>query len=295
MSTHLDIIRDIETLPAPSPVVVKLAALAGERHADVAELTSVIRYDPVLRAHLLSQAGRLPGEPASSGTNGHASPGSAAHLQDAVVLMGMAQVLDIAVMLHASELMMPALPAYGLVEGELWRHGIAASLAIEVIEGLISVDLSPGTQAAAFLHDLGKVVLSSWIEQGGTAPAGASRSRQAVFGREELEVLGVDHAMVGARIAQHWGLGSEIVTAIRGHHEPSAGEEGSVQAVGVANLAAKVAGCGLGAEGLNLGADASACGRLGITCQDFEFLCAEVHLRLPAALQSAGRLVGAIR
>jgi len=286
MIAFLDLVRDIDLLPAPSSAVVKFASLAAEGSADLEELASTVRYDALLTQQLLARARATQGERAEGITQ----------VRDALVILGTAGALETAVMHHAARPMMAALPAYGLGEGELWRHGVASSLAVEVIETVISTELPAGTRAAAFLHDVGKIVLARCMDENGLTLGELSQGRPPVFGQAELETLGFSHTMVGARIAQRWTLGPDIVTAIRNHHDPSSAEEpASVGAIRIANLAAKVAGCGLGAEGLGLSIDAAACGRLGITRQDFEFVCAEMHSRLPGALRAAAVLAGVAR
>ena len=54
----------------------------------------------------------------------------------------------------------------------------------------------------------------------------------------EREVLGVDHAEVGALIAEHWNLPEALVVAIRYHHRPFEGTHPACWAVAAANWAA---------------------------------------------------------
>jgi len=41
----------------------------------------------------------------------------------------------------------------------------------------------------------------------------------------ELRVIGVDHAALGARLAEKWRLSRPVIAAIAGHHDPDACEE----------------------------------------------------------------------
>ncbi len=74
--------------------------------------------------------------------------------------------------------------------------------------------------AAGLLHDVGKLVL--WGED--REAMEAARERAATEGRPvsalERELLGVDHAQVGAWLLGVWGLPSGIMEAAARHHAP---------------------------------------------------------------------------
>jgi putative nucleotidyltransferase with HDIG domain len=275
-----DLVRDIDLAKPLPPTATRLARIAQEHRAEISEIVTVMRYDPSLTAHLL--------ECATDAAATNEPVRRSADVQEAVLRLGIPKVLELAVLQHAAGTLRSSLPMYGLGEDDLWRHAVASALAVEILEPMSPVEFPPGTMTAALLHDIGKAVLAGQARDKQPAELSAAfGSKQKVFSQAECEILGFGHAMIGARLADRWALGPEVVAAIRKHHDLGAVESPATDAVRVANLAAKVAGCGLGAEGLNVAGDAGACGRLGLTRQDFEYLCAEVYSRLPRALQVA--------
>ena len=99
--------------------------------------------------------------------------------------------------------------------------------------------------------------------------------RGIAFVEAERELFGCDHAEVGGAVARHWGFPDDITDAIEHHHQvPVEKPNPTVDAVIIANLAAKAVGTGLGAEGMDLRLDEQVNRRLKL---DFAGLLARLH------------------
>ena len=74
------------------------------------------------------------------------------------------------------------------------------------------------------------------------------------FTEAEQEVLGLDHAEVGARMGELWGFPKEIVHAIRYHHAPPSGDQADsvTQVVYLGNVLCLMMGIGVGRQGLHV-------------------------------------------
>ena len=88
---------------------------------------------------------------------------------------------------------------------------------------------------AAILHDIGKVVLSQYLEAGHYKAALSDTGNEAVA---ERVLIDIDHAEVGAMLAGHWRLPSPIVEAIHGHHCLDGGESMMARAVHLSDFMA---------------------------------------------------------
>jgi HD-like signal output (HDOD) protein len=92
---------------------------------------------------------------------------------------------------------------------------------------------------AAFLHDVGKLVLASrFPEQFETALIRAAREHRPLYLVEE-EMTGTSHAKVGAYLLGLWGLPAEIVFGVSHHHHPDlsvmGGDPGIAEVIYVAD------------------------------------------------------------
>jgi HD-like signal output (HDOD) protein len=159
---------------------------------------------------------------------------------EAVLRMGTGQVLALAIAAGTRPALQARLPAYGLGEGALWRHSVAAAVAIECVPGLGHCELPPEAFTAALLHDIGKLVMARFLDP---EILGYIRRAQDLdhLGRLEAEslLLGVNHAELGGLIAQHWKLPPRVVLGITYHHHPEEGSDVICELTCLANIVAK--------------------------------------------------------
>jgi len=219
--------NNLEPLPAST---VRLAGLVGSQHADLEDICEVIAYDQALTMKILRAA------------NSAADAGESAvsQVHEAVFRLGGSRILALAMSASTRWMLQAGVPAYGLSEGALWRHSVAAASAAETISFFAAESLPPETFTAALLHDVGKLVMGRFLSpfdlqmiyraqsEGGLDPLSAER-----------QILEVHHGELGGIIAQHWKLPELIVKGITYHHTPGEGFDIICDAVYAANLVAK--------------------------------------------------------
>ncbi|MDP7340457.1 MAG: HDOD domain-containing protein, partial [Vicinamibacterales bacterium] len=113
--------RALDPLPAS---VSRLATPVTRDNWSMKEAEEIISLDQALTVRLL----RL----ANSAAAG--SRTQIVTIEDALVRMGIGVVLSMATGSSVQRLTKTGLPEYGLSEGDLWRHSVAAALAAEGVE-----------------------------------------------------------------------------------------------------------------------------------------------------------------
>jgi HD-like signal output (HDOD) protein len=204
-----EIARAVEKLPALPPSATRLLAVlgSGDWHAD--QVTSVIALDPILTGRTLSLANSA----------AYAHQGSITSVRQAIARLGVGTITSIAVAVAVHSLLRDPLHAYGASAGLLWRHSVAASVAVEGISAVFRWMPPAESATTALLHDIGKLLLARKL----TPTAAKFIERAAEEGkrntaRAESDLLGSSHAEIGACIAEAWHLPSTIVQGIRHHH-----------------------------------------------------------------------------
>jgi HD-like signal output (HDOD) protein len=108
----------------------------------------------------------------------------------------------------------------------LWRLSVTNALAANLLARMAG-DIDPHrAYTVGLLQNLGHVVLDRWLLKERAAIEERTRRGKPQIVAER-EVLGVDHAEVGAMLAERWYLPSQLVDAIRHHHAPAKAGEGS--------------------------------------------------------------------
>ncbi|MFZ4584028.1 MAG: HDOD domain-containing protein [Acidimicrobiia bacterium] len=222
----------LEPLPAS---VTRLASLVSNGDPDLAEIAEIVGYDQALTASLLR----------SANSSWSASRTSITTVRDAVIRLGYGTVLSLALGVNVRKRMQQSLPEYGLAEGDLWRHSVAASLAAEVMPRHTRVRIPNEATTAALLHDVGKLVMGRFLDAAVLETLERAQEQGGVSRRvAESEILGVHHGELGGLIAQSWGLPEAITQGITYHHDPDECAEPITLAVHVADVIAKTIGAG---------------------------------------------------
>lgn len=265
------ILNGIENLD-PLPVTAqRLTMMIGDEKSSIHEIAEIVEYDPAVAANVV----RVANSAAFAGRR------TVEKVREAVIRLGTGNLLTI-VLDGCLKFLKSDAPLYDLTEEEFHQHSAASALVIKALTAEARCTLPASASVAALLHDIGKLIMVRYMKADLSALVSLCKKKQISFVQAEREVLGCDHAEVGGAIARKWGFPREITEAIENHHRVSAGGNGVVlDAVMLANYAAKSMGAGLGAEGMNMSMDyAGSRKRLGISIEGFERACAQAVMWL---------------
>ena len=249
------IMDKVDAFPSIPGSAVRLLELVDQADAPIQEIEDVLRLDPGLTANVLKLTNSaFFGLPVKVGS-----------VKRAVMLLGLKKLKQLIMASCVNAVMDKDIPGYDLPAGELWRHSIAVSVAAEGLVRELNLESGDDIFTAALLHDVGKLVLGQFIDDDYAALEAAAGSSVS-FEIAEKEVLGTDHAEVGARILEYWALPDALVHAVRWHHNPENAEEihPSTDIVHVANMLCLMLGIGVGREGLQYQPSPVVTRRLGL-------------------------------
>jgi HD-like signal output (HDOD) protein len=267
-----DVNRLVRSTPELEPLpisVTRLACLVANEHTEMAEIAQVIAYDQILTSSLIRVA--------NSAGNGGRAPVST--VRDAVVRVGTGTVLAVAMSASVGRRMSRPMPQYGLSEGDLWAHSVAAAVAAECLPRFAGVRIPPEAITAALLHDLGKLVVSRIMTPESIALMAKVHDQLKARLAAEARVLHTDHARLGGEVATTWGLPASIARGI-GHHHDIPGTMNTIPcAVHVADVVAKDIGVGLEEDNRDPEILRYAMSQLSIDAERYEALCVAVAQR----------------
>jgi putative nucleotidyltransferase with HDIG domain len=124
-----------------------------------------------------------------------------------------------------------------LLRKRLIEHSLAVACCAEDIAEIISPRMNPRlVYCAGLLHDIGKLALGEAMPKSFVRIVEEAKSETACACTIEQKHLGLDHTILGKRLAQKWRLPEQITLAIWLHHIDSAALSKSMPETRVAQV-----------------------------------------------------------
>lgn len=201
----------VEKIPAFPESVHRVIELTSSLDTPPKAIVAVIEHDPILTMRLLKTV--------NSPYFGLAR--EVTGIKQAVVYVGMNTVKNVAITV-ATAGALPRTSQAGLDINGLWMH----SMRVGVIAKLIAKRVGVGANdlasyfVAGLLHDIGKIVFGEYlVDDYKKVIAAAEADTSVSFRAHEAQVMGIDHAQLGALVAEKWKLPTDLIQAIRVHHQ----------------------------------------------------------------------------
>lgn len=200
LRTKIEKINDIPTIPL---VLRNLMSLIENPNTSMSEIGNFILKDPALTSRVLKAV--------NSPIYGF--PGRISTVSQALILLGLntvkALLIGVSVFEFVKEIM-----------SGLWEHSIGCAITAKIVSRKKSLDYLEEISVAALLHDIGKVVLGLKFPEKYREAVAYAEKNELFISDVEKRYFSVDHATVGAWIAQRWSFPRSLVEIIEYHHKP---------------------------------------------------------------------------
>jgi putative nucleotidyltransferase with HDIG domain len=256
------IISQIDTLKPVSHVATRLMQLIEDPDTSGADLAAVIQYDPSMTANVL----RLCNSVAMGGVR------KVTDVKQAVNRLGIEKLISLVILADSAQNFRSGQSGYDLGYGELWRYSVSAAIiARELAEKKDAKDVSL-VFTSALIKDIGKVILHTYISEAFDQIRDQMFRAGKSFLEAEKQVLGIDHAELGALAMEKWGFDPQMVDIIRHHHNPleSDSQGLALPIVYMADCICMMIGQGVGADGLAYRYYKETVDRLHMTAMDMQ-------------------------
>jgi HD-like signal output (HDOD) protein len=190
-----------------------LSALVKSEHSLSSQIAEIIRRDPSLSARLLRMVNSV-----YFGLSARVN-----NIEEAVFFLGLRQIRELAVATPVLEELQQfqAKAVAPLPWKELWAHSIAsANLTREILRASAAAFDDDTDYLVGLLHNIGKVVMAYSFPEALAQVIGETLPTPAAVAARERELIGWDHAEIGAHYLERHQVSEEIVTAVRYHCAP---------------------------------------------------------------------------
>ncbi len=268
MKIREQIIDKITVFPTINNTILRLLQVVDNNKNDNQDVSQVIMHDPAITANVLKVV--------NSAYFGFSKPISS--LTEAVFKLGRVNIIQIATSSMVYSSINHHALGYKQTANDLWRHSVAVATMSDILCKLINLVESETIFTAAIVHDIGKIALGQYVSQYFDEIQNEVEEQGIPFEEAEQKILCVDHAEVGAMIAEHWSFPSEITKTIRWHHNPGKAKETSLSTdiVHIADALCIMQGLGIGMDGLQYRPQEESLKRLNLTNTHLEVAIAKL-------------------
>ena len=262
-------IKNIEPIPA---VVTSLLEIIDDPNASMNEITKIIQYDPAITADLLRTA--------NSAYFGLKRP--AETIQEAAMMLGTDHVVDLVMLKVSAQVAKGTQKGYDLHEGALWKYSVSSALIAKQVAVQLDLPNKNSIFTASLLKDIGKTVLDKFIRDAFEKISNLVINENFSFMEAEKQIIGVDHAELGAMIAKIWKFSPRMVGIIRNHHLSSETmvRDKDLAVVYLSDCICMMMGMGVGADGLAYRFHPQAMDHIGISAEDTLKIIADFACRM---------------
>jgi HD-like signal output (HDOD) protein len=203
-----NLVMTIRDLPAMPHVASKVLELSSDPDTSAARLQQVISDDQAMTARILKIANSAM----------YACSRRIKTLSEAIVMLGFNSIRSLVVTSAARNLYSTGSARMGLKERLLWEHSIGTAFACRLLADTRHPALREEAFLAGLMHDIGKLVLNLQVPDRFDEIVQIVYNENREFHDPENELLGFDHARVGALLVNKWKLSPLLEDVIGQHH-----------------------------------------------------------------------------
>ncbi len=225
-------LQDLPTLPA---VAVRVLEATGREDSSQEEVVKLLESDPALTTRILQLVRR-----SDLGIRGEVNT-----VARAVSLLGFdavrSSVLAISVFQTLSQ---NSTPGGGYFNRDsFWKHSVAVACCCELLAEKLAATLTTATRlnpstafVAGLVHDIGKVALDAILPKSFNRVVEGADLLRGNIADLERNIIGLDHLVIGKRLAERWQLPTPLREAIWLHGQLPEALPSSVENITLVNL-----------------------------------------------------------
>ena len=203
--------RDIDDLVSLPSVGVRVNAMVNDPACSATDIGKVISQDPALTARLL----RIANSPA------YGLSTQVDTVSRAVTVIGIKRIRNL-VLATSTMSAFDKVPNELVTRQNFWRHSLYCGLAAHLLAERRHIKNAETLFIAGLLHDIGELVIFRKLprEAKQALLLSIEGPDELAMHKTERQIIGFDHAEVGAELLRHWHFPELLVECVEFHHAP---------------------------------------------------------------------------
>lgn len=198
-----------ENLPVLPQAVSSILRLADDPNASQRDLEKAFEKDPAIAAKILKVANSAYYGGANIPTIGRA-----------ISYLGISAIRSLVVGVAFQQVTASKPNTQNFDKLDFWRHSLATAVACRILGKLKVPARSEELYCMGMLHDIGQLVMDRFLADEFDKALELARAQGLPLWVAERQLIGYDHAEVGALLTKKWGLSETMWSGIKFHHEP---------------------------------------------------------------------------
>lgn len=144
-------------------------------------------------------------------------------IAQAITRMGLEDTMHILSYHYLRGLMLSTKDLPHFSSKRFWLHSWATATAVRMLgqPRYLVHSLPAELYTAGLLHDIGKIVLAGHLGESFNQACAKAHEEGVPIRQAEMELMGVDHAVLGGHLLDAWNLPASILEAVGSHHDPA--------------------------------------------------------------------------
>ena len=203
-----DILRDVSDIASPPQVYLTITRLLDDQTATAKDFAAAVERDAGLTVRLL----KLVNSPF------YGSGGAVDSVPKAITRIGLNELENLVLSACAVDSFF-GIAADSVDMHRLWSHSVYCAIAARELGKRLNCIQPARLYVAGLLHDVGSLAIYARypeLAERSIVESAGNETRLASF---EREWIGIDHAVMGARLLETWHIPNATCEAIRWHHD----------------------------------------------------------------------------
>ena len=198
--------RELNNIPSLPDVVTDVISNLDSHTVDFDVLEQTIAQDPVITARLLAVAN----------SSFYGLSGKVLGIKEACLVLGVNTIRSIVIAIGVIQ-NLERNETGSLNHKAFWCHSLGVALTARILAKHVGLDAEIAFTVGV-LHDIGVLVLDSRFSHEYAEVIRYIDDNNCQRYEAEEKILGFEHSLVGAGLAEHWRLPKIIVSSIANHH-----------------------------------------------------------------------------
>ncbi|MDQ8187631.1 HDOD domain-containing protein [Pelagicoccus sp. SDUM812002] len=206
-----EIVAKMGKFPSLPPIYLKVVNALNSKHADTDSISQAIAGDLAISAKVLQTVN----------SSFYGFDEKISNIADAISILGTECVKNLVLAIQVFNNIGRSADQKSITD-ELWHHSMSVAVAARRVASYESKNEKAGEEAytAGLMHDIGKLILLDAVPQEFAEARKLANETSISQAEAETQIIGCNHAEIGAYVLARWGMPTSLTEAVALHHEP---------------------------------------------------------------------------